>query len=351
MVEDIQNKQMLIAIEHIERLLCSPTIPPLPQELADNEQLGELHAKILTLREHMTMVFKGDLSQDISLRGYIPGLLKGHLANLRHLTWQVAQVAKGDFTQRVDFMGEFSEAFNDMVQQLDTNVRNLKATEEALKRLTKSLQQEVELRTTAVYALKQSEARFKYLANHDALTGALNRRSFFALAEAGFKTATNNNTSCCIALLDIDFFKKINDTYGHQDGDLALKHVVAVGNANLRQSDSLGRYGGEEFIFFFADANIEQGKRAAERIRSALEQSPVPRRAGPIPFTVSLGVAEVLPEWHKTQGNTLLEKIIALADAALYKAKRTGRNQTCTAPVSHPEHPEALAFIEKSLAK
>lgn len=326
----------LALIQHIDRLISSPEPPPLPPELADNEDMRQIHAKFLALRDHLARVLKGDLSQEVPARGYIAGLLKGHLANLRHLTWQVEQVAKGDFSQRVDFMGEFSNAFNNMTWQLDFTLTSLRNTEEALRKLTSSLKKEVELRTAAVHALKQSEARFKYLADHDALTGALNRRSFLSIAEAGLITAQARSSPCCIALLDIDFFKKINDTYGHQVGDFALKHVASLSAGSLRQADSMGRYGGEEFIFFFSDADAEQGMRAAERIRATIAATPAEPESGPLPVAVSLGVSAVLPDWPGERDSAFLQKIIAGADAALYRAKKSGRNQVCAAPVEPP---------------
>ena len=195
------------AIQHLYALLNGAAVPQLPPELEDMEEMQTLHAHILELRRHMTLISKGDLSQDIQVRGYFAGLMKSHLANLRHLAWQVEQVSRGDFSQRVDFMGDFSRAFNNMVIQLDTTLTSLRTTEEALTRLTNSLRREVEMRTSAVNALKQSEARFKYLADHDPLTGALNRRSFLLIAEAGLKTAHQSGKSCCFAMLDVDHFK------------------------------------------------------------------------------------------------------------------------------------------------
>ena len=125
----------LAVIQHIDKLISNPEPPPLPPELADNEDMRQIHAKFMGLREHLARVLKGDLAQEVSVRGYIAGLLKGHLANLRHLTWQVEQVAKGDFSQRVDFMGEFSNAFNNMTWQLDFTLTSLRNTEEALRKL------------------------------------------------------------------------------------------------------------------------------------------------------------------------------------------------------------------------
>lgn len=337
MPTDTCAQLVLAVIQHIDGLLSRPVPPPLPQELEDNEAMRALHDKVMALREHMTLVLKGDLAREVGARGYVAGLLKGHLANLRHLTWQVEQVAKGDFSQRVDFMGEFSQAFNNMTWQLDTTLTNLRRTEEALRRLTNSLKKEVELRTAAVRALKQSEARFKYLADHDPLTGALNRRSFLDIAEAGLKAAQARNTPCCIALLDIDFFKKINDEYGHHAGDLALKHVVSLSLSALRQADNMGRYGGEEFIFFFSDADLEQGKQGAERMRAIIANGPAVTASGLLPMTVSLGVSVVLPEWPGERNSAFLQRIINMADAALYEAKQSGRNRVCVAPATPPD--------------
>mgnify|MGYP003586614014 FL=1 len=337
MSTDTCEQLALAVIQHIDGLLSSPVSPLLPPELEDNEAMRALHDKVTALREHMTLILKGDLAREVGARGYVAGLLKGHLANLRHLTWQVEQVAKGDLTQRVDFMGEFSKAFNNMTWQLDTTLTNLRRTEEALRRLTNSLKKEVELRTAAVRALKQSEARFKYLADHDPLTGALNRRSFLDIAEAGLKAAQARNTPCCIALMDIDFFKKVNDEYGHHAGDLALKHVVALSLSSLRQADNMGRYGGEEFIFFFSDADLEQGKRGAERMREIIANGPVVSASGLLPLTVSLGVSVVLPEWPGERNGAFLQRIINMADAALYEAKQSGRNRVCAALPTPPD--------------
>ena len=323
-------------IRYLSALVNAPEVSPLPPELEGNKELEALRDVLLDVREHLTHVSSGDLSHIPTQRGYLAGLLKRHSANLRHLTWQVEQVSQGDFSQRVDFMGEFSEAFNKMVVQLDETLTSHTETKRTLTDLTDSLRTEVDLRSTAVKALQKSEARFKYLADHDPLTGALNRRSFMLIAEAGMRTAKQANKPCCIALLDVDFFKKFNDTYGHLDGDAALKHVVGVGTASLRQSDSLGRYGGEEFIFFFGNTDREQGLRAADRIRRAISKTPVPLSSRSALLTVSMGLSVILPEWPDDRDAAFVQKSIAMADAALYQAKKEGRNRVCAAPEMHP---------------
>lgn len=320
-----------MAATHLEQLLNAPREPEIPEELAGIESLQTLHYVCTELREHLRRVAVGDMSRDVDHRGYIAGLLKRHAANLRHLTWQVEQVADGDFTQHVDFMGDFSKAFNMMVRQLDESMTKQREAKEALTKLTHSLQNEVEIRTAAVKALQQSESRFKYLADHDPLTGALNRRSFLLIAETAMKRAFESGKPCGIALLDVDLFKKFNDTHGHVAGDAALKHVVKVSTAGLRDSDSMGRYGGEEFIFFFATGRT-QGHAVAERIRKALEDNPVPLETGPVPLTASVGLCVIEPEWPQERDSAYMQLAIALADTALYQAKQEGRNRVCLSP-------------------
>lgn len=332
------------AIAHITQLLNNPLPPDMTPELAELAGLAALHDSMLALRTHLSQISRGDLSQDVRFRGYAAGLLKSHLAHLRHLTWQVKQVEQGDFTQRVDFMGSFSDAFNAMVVQLDTTLTSLTSTQAALTQLTDSLRYEVKERTSAVNSLKESEAKFKYLADHDPLTGAMNRRSFLHLAENGIKSAFSRRAFCCIALLDIDHFKRFNDTYGHLGGDTTLKHVVQLSQANLRQSDTMGRFGGEEFVFFFADTDAHQGIKAAERIRSAIETTPVELDEGIAPLTASLGVCVINPNRPEPRNGFFLQEAIAKADEALYQAKQEGRNRVCLAAEEVPgETPKAEA--------
>lgn len=324
----------------VNSLLESASPPPVPEEFQGVTHIEELHQKMVVLRGILTDFTKGNLSGDIRMKGFMPGSLKALQAHLRHMTWQVQQVERGDFTQRLHFLGEFSEAFNNMVMQLDSTMSALRLKEEALTTLAKTLQKEVELRTAAVYALKQSEAKFKYLAEHDALTGVLNRRSFHSMTIAEMQSASLAGMPCCIAMLDIDHFKKFNDTYGHPEGDEALKHMVGIAQKHLRQCDIFGRYGGEEFIFFFSGADLQQGYAAAERIRTAIQQAPVPISEGRmVPITVSMGVAVILPEWYSTEHTgALMQHITTNADSALYEAKKLSRNRVLTAAVTPPPY-------------
>lgn len=344
-MDKIDEKTVSFVLKHIERLLNDSTPPAMLEELTGNESFVALHNKLTELRLITANFASGNLSDSIKMRGFVAGGLKGLQSNLRHLTWQVQQVEHGDFNQEVRFLGEFSVAFNNMVAQLDRTMKELKENEEILTSLAQSLQKEIHLHTAAVKALEKSEARFKYLAEHDALTNTLNRRSFYAMTLSELNNAHETGTVCCIALLDIDYFKMFNDTYGHSEGDNALKHTVAVIQEHLRQSDMLGRYGGEEFILFFNKADLEQGMTVAERIRHALEKSPVKLSNGnEIPISASIGVAAIMPEWHDAKNaDAHLRFHITNADDALYKAKQAGRNLVLPATIIEPKlEPESL---------
>lgn len=337
MMSDSDDNLANAVVLYLNKALNAPAIPPLPSGLEDIPGIRELAAEIKDLREYMVLIAKGDLSHDLSQRGFLAGLLKKHVANLRHMTWQVEQVSQGDFTQRLDFMGEFSASFNNMVLQLDTTLKNLRATEEDLTKLTKALTQEVELRSAAVKALEKSKARFQYLADHDPLTGALNRRSFLQIAQDGLEQARQRGSACCVGMLDVDYFKQFNDNHGHVAGDSALKHVVQICTRSLRQKDFMGRYGGEEFVFFFDDTDIKIGRTVANRIRRAIHKSPVQLDTEKVAISVSMGVSVVLPDWPDERNDMFMQKVVATADAALYRAKQGGRNRVCIAPVQHPD--------------
>jgi diguanylate cyclase (GGDEF)-like protein len=245
-------------------------------------------------------------------------------------------VEQGDFTQQIQFMGEFSAAFNNMVSRMDITLRELKTKETDLRTLAESLRKEINLRNTAVEALQESESRFKYLASHDPLTGAMNRRSFMERAEFELKSALARNIPCGMVMMDIDHFKIFNDTWGHQAGDEALRHVVSIIASMLRKDDFLGRYGGEEFVFFFSHADKRTGIAIAERVREAIAGNPVRLGTGAVSISASFGVvlaADVgqereIPEAPvKDSGDKFLETLIRYADLALYRAKQSGRNR------------------------
>jgi diguanylate cyclase (GGDEF)-like protein len=165
-------------------------------------------------------------------------------------------------------------------------------------------------------------ADLERLAHTDSLTGLLNRRAFFQHFNQEITQAQRTSTTLAICMLDIDHFKQINDTYGHAVGDQTLRSVAGTCQRLLRPSDSIGRYGGEEFIILLTDINAESGMHVTERLRRAIELFPIEAGSISLNVTVSIGMTIIPP-------NDTLPVLTRIdqADQALYQAKQQGRNQ------------------------
>jgi len=165
------------------------------------------------------------------------------------------------------------------------------------------------------------EQDMKRLATTDALTGANNRHQFFSQAAREVARAKRYDNPLSVIMLDIDYFKSINDTYGHHAGDMVLKAFADTARTALRTSDIFGRLGGEEFAAILPQTGLEEGLEVAERLRAAFAALAVRVDEATIPFTVSLGVTQV----RATDKD--VEELLNRADEALYRAKRMGRNR------------------------
>lgn len=172
---------------------------------------------------------------------------------------------------------------------------------------------------------KNQELALHDMAYKDALTQTDNRRSFMEKLQAEMARVQRYGAQASLLMLDIDFFKKVNDTYGHGVGDAVLKHLVAVLRECLRGVDTLGRLGGEEFAVLLPGTSLEAGVQLAERLRRAVQVSPVFEEEQTVSFTISLGVAPI------TADVADLKTALHLADRAMYHAKQTGRNRVCSA--------------------
>jgi len=170
--------------------------------------------------------------------------------------------------------------------------------------------------------LEEMLHRVEYMAMTDSLTGLFNRRRFNDILKREFATTWRYHNQLTCVMLDIDWFKKINDRYGHPAGDEVLKAVAGVLNDNLREVDIVARYGGEEFALLLPHTSKSQAMIAAERIMESIRKVRVETDEGVIGFTVSMGLASV--DDVKTND---VEDLIRSADRALYEAKRLGRDQ------------------------
>ena len=159
-------------------------------------------------------------------------------------------------------------------------------------------------------------------ANTDPLTGVSNRRHFMERAGEEIKRAKRLSGSLVFLMMDIDFFKKINDKYGHPSGDKVIKALASTSKRQIREIDLLGRLGGEEFAVLLVDTDLKNGRLVAERIRTAIEQERVEDAGADIRFTVSIGVAVL-------QDDCDIDTVLLRADEGLYRAKKKGRNRVC----------------------
>jgi diguanylate cyclase len=163
------------------------------------------------------------------------------------------------------------------------------------------------------------------VAHQDFLTGALNRRGMDEAIEREFNRADRHNTPLSLAMLDIDHFKKINDTMGHSTGDVALAHLAKVVKSVLRSTDILARYGGEEFVILLPGSKQEDAVKVVTGIQRDLTKNFFLHDSNRVLITFSAGVAERMTGEH-------VDEVLPRADAALYVAKQTGRNRVIGAP-------------------
>jgi len=279
-------------IKHILTLLTSVTVSEnLDTDLwlNNNPDAKKLYDYIISLRELTTALAKGDLKKTVPGKGYILANLKALQANLLHLTWQSKMVANGDFSQRVDFLGEFSDAFNEM----------------ALK-------------------LQNSNMQLVKMATTDTLTQIPNRLALAQFLSAAFKKSVEQDTPFSIIIFDIDNFKRVNDTYGHDIGDKVLVKISEILNSQFRSNDIFSRYGGEEFMAALPGISQENCFKIAKRAISLVSKTKIPANADEhISITVSAGVSSRISK------DITYENIIKRSDNALYKAKTSGKNKVC----------------------
>ena len=170
--------------------------------------------------------------------------------------------------------------------------------------------------------LRRNEAIIRQLMHTDSLTGVLNRRRLDESLAAEIQRSQRYGQSLCLTMADIDYFKRVNDSYGHAAGDEVLKHFAQVLREHSRNSDLVARYGGEEFVLLLPETSLKDAAALAERMRTTISGLIIPPLDYPV--TASFGVAMRHP-------NETAESLLKRADSALYRAKHKGRNQVVLA--------------------
>jgi diguanylate cyclase (GGDEF)-like protein len=252
------------------------------------------------------------------------------------LVSRCSSIAKGRLGEQIDVqtgdeIDNLITAYNDMSTNLrDSHEKNQQA-EDDLKKAKEHLEVRVEERTSELVELtrklvdeiserKHVEERLARIATSDMLTGVMNRRAMFEQLRYQLVRHQRNKTPFVILVADVDHFKNINDTYGHDVGDQALIAVADILLNSTRSQDLISRWGGEEFLILLPDTDLKGGAIAAEKIRSRMSEEAVKADKHSLKLTLSIGVAEY------KYGQTI-EKCIKDADSALYQAKNQGRNR------------------------
>lgn len=193
--------------------------------------------------------------------------------------------------------------------------------EERVKQRTSELDFSNQQLTMQFERVNSLQEKLRQEAIHDSLTGLFNRRHLDEILPIEFARSKRANSPLTILMLDIDYFKKINDTYGHQVGDAVLQSVGNALKASVRAGDIVCRFGGEEFILVFPGMQAQDGQVRAEKLRRMIASQTISEKNQLISVTISIG-GSVYP-----QDGNLYDELISLADLALYRAKQNGRNR------------------------
>jgi len=413
----------------LRQLLTARSLPDVVSESFVNSDTASLYEDLADIRKTLLLFSRGNFDVDVTGRNVLAAALKTLQANLRHMIWQVGEVAKGDFSQRVDFMGEFSLAFNSMTEQLEQTLSELKEREASLLALTADLKaseerwnlavqcsrdgiwdinideqtawysdsfmkmmhytsgmlppnlhweemihpddleqasvmlltmrgtgellpfsEECRFRTgredylwlrlrgmpvrsghvrrliavaSNVTAQKEAERSLTRQAMYDNLTGLPNRYLLNDRIEKAIANTKRYGKPFVLVTLDLDFFKGVNDNYGHAAGDLILVELANRLSMGMRTTDTAARLGGDEFVAIYPCEPDRERITTENVMRNFYENLKPPVMLGDVEYQIRSSVGVAFFPKHASDVPTLFE----LADVALYKAKKNGKNQ------------------------
>lgn len=278
------------------------------------------YAELVMLRR-VTTALVGGLMLSVGLLAY----LFGHalVRPVRRLSEEAARVAGGNLDVDIPVTG-FSEVsyltqvFNHMVSSLRYGREKLSDANKALLETNKELHQ---------------------LSITDGLTGLLNRKHILELLDREISRSRRYGHPVSVLMLDIDHFKNINDTYGHQTGDIVMRRLADLFCETVRENDLVGRYGGEEFLILLPDSATQSGVQTAQRIRKRVQDLKIDASGENVSVTVSIGISS-FPQYGQNA-----DAVICAADAALYQAKSNGRNQVVISETKEGRQPAVVHVL------
>lgn len=290
---------------------------PLTQNMLEDAErrLGDLIARQNELKDSLD-------AQHEHLKAMLAGFVD-HVAHISDSTSgyhdKIEQAAV-----RISAAKNISE-LSDVIAEIVQETRSMQQSAARSRDDMVSLRSKVEESEREIERLQTELTETSKLVRHDQLTGALNRKGLQENLEKEVARMRRREGSLCIALLDVDNFKALNDSLGHQAGDQALVHLANVIRDTLRPQDSLARYGGEEFLIMLPDTRLEDGVAATTRLQRALTRKFFLHESEQKLITFSAGVAQIYLDESP-------ETTIARADRAMYQAKRAGKNRVIAAP-------------------
>lgn len=251
------------------------------------------------------------------------------LAEITHST-DTYQTKINEYQKQIAATDDVSQ-LNTILQSLVGDIGSMSAEAQKTHDAFQDTQKKVEEAEKQINELTIKLDYISEVAHQDFLTGALNRRGMDEAIEREFNRADRHNTSLSLAMIDIDHFKKINDTMGHSTGDVALAHLAKVVKSVLRSTDILARYGGEEFVILLPGSKQEDAVDVVTGVQRDLTKNFFLHDNNRVLITFSAGVAE------RMIGEDV-DEVLPRADAALYIAKQTGRNRVVGAPLLQKDH-------------
>lgn len=299
--------------EAIYRILSGEPCPPLvlPDNYPDNETkrlaliVNRLIIEHQELSDLISAVARGQLYLEPP-KGSIRALqdFKGLHSNLSHLTWQVQRITEGDFTQRVNFMGDFAQTFNNLISRLQEAFRQIEYQKKELDEATGML---------------------KELNKTDKLTGLANWGYFYDVISAEWRRNKRKRRPLSLVMFDIDFFKRYNEGYGYQKGNECIKRVAEKIKGRLRRpGDLAARHAGERFAIILPDTDLSGAALVGENIRKSVEAMGLRHEYSSAVnkiVTISAGCSACIPS-----DTTSYSILISSSGAALHSAGRQGSN-------------------------
>ncbi len=334
-IDEAGERQMELrqGLEHLLRLIVDNVTELLPEDKWLSGQMALLQGIISQPLDNERVQQAENSLKDII---YKQGVLKHSVEEARAAVKELVGLI-------IQGIGEFSDRSGSYYRNLETSLKHLEAIDDwesihdIVSRIigdSKEMQsrgrqlrddllqarQQVEVAQVQIHQLETELEQTSQLIHTDPLTGVLNRRGLDAAFERESNRAQRLHQPLSLAMLDLDYFKRINDTYGHDLGDEILRHLTQLLIRDLRPSDVVARFGGEEFIVLLPDADTPHALQAIARVQQDLARTPVRHKDAPIAVTFSAGVSL----W---QPGERLAAVIDRADGALYRAKKAGRNR------------------------